>query len=205
MGILVGGIFAWYAIRIGFYETWTIFFNVLVAIYLAIFLGPVVVEIVPGAGDTVYSNTLAILAVAIVSFLILHGISYVFFIGQFKISFPKVLDILGTGIWGFLAGFLIWSFVSLLICITPISQNTFVKEVGFGSQSQQASISYICWWCDLVNTFVASKDNPQTTEQVISELLKSVEKKAHPSPVEPDKPYEAAEPSKPAEPNAPES
>ena len=132
IGILVGGLFAWFAIRMGFYETWVMLFNIVISVYLGVFLGPIIANIVAVA-DAPYSNVLAILAIAIASFLILYGISYIFFTSQFNIPFPKVFDILVAGFLGFLAGFLVWSFVSFLVCIAPISQNTFVKEIGFGS------------------------------------------------------------------------
>ena len=186
IGILVGGAFAWFAIKRGFYETWTLVFNIVIAIYLAVFLGPVIANIVPAVRDTAYNNALTMLATAIGSFLILHGISYTFLTGQFSIPFPKIFDTVGTGFLGFLAGFLVWSFVSLVICITPISQNSFVKEIGFGSQFQQTNVGYISWWCNLVNKVVASQDKKYTTEQVINGLLKSAEPGVQRKPAEPN-------------------
>ena len=194
IGILVGGAFAWFAIKRGFYETWALVFNIVIAIYLAVFLGPVIANIVPAVRDTAYNNALTMLATAIGSFLILHGISYTFLTGQFSISFPKIFDTLGTGFLGFLTGVLVWSFVSLVICITPISQNSFVKEMGFGTQFEQTNVGYICWWCNLVNSAVSSRDNEQTTEEAISGLLKGAENKAQ------DKTAEKAEPNEPAAP-----
>ena len=141
IGILVGGLFAWLTIKmLGFYETWAMLFNIVISIYLAVFLRPTIADILPAAGNTPYSSALTIIAIAIASFAILHGISYVFFTSQFSVSFPRVLDILGTGFLGFLAGLLVWSFVSLLICIMPISQSSVVKTIGFGSQIDQANI-----------------------------------------------------------------
>ena len=198
IGILVGGVFAWFAIKMGFYETWAMLFNIIISIYLAVHLQPIIADVVPAAGDTPYSNALTMIATAIVSFLILHSISYTFLTGQFSISFPKIFDTLGAGFLGFLAGFLVWSFVSLLIYITPISQNAFVKEIGFGSQFEQTSVPYICRWCNLVNKAVSRQDNKLTTEEAISGLLKRVEKKAQAKTAKEAAP---AEPNKPTEPN----
>ena len=194
IGILVGGLFAWFAIRMGFYETWVMLFNIVISVYLGVFLGPIIANIVAVA-DAPYSNVLAILAIAIASFLILYGISYIFFTSQFNIPFPKVFDILVAGFLGFLAGFLVWSFVSFLVCITPISQNTFVKEIGFGSQFERTNVPYISWWCNLVNKVVSRQDSEYSTKEAISGLRKSVRKKAR------DKTDNQAEQSKPAEPN----
>jgi hypothetical protein len=152
--------------------------------------------------------------VALASFLILHGISYTFLTGQFNVSFPKVFDTLGTGLLGFLAGFLVWSFLSLLIYITPASQNTFVKEIGFTDQFQQTSVLYISRFCNLVNAVVSSQDDEHSAEQTISKLLKGPESKARgktpekPKPVSPAKPSNAKtgiteqeQPGPPPEPN----
>jgi hypothetical protein len=181
LSILVGGVFAYFAIKIGFYEMWIMLFNIVISIYLAVFLRPIIANIAP-IGDTSYSSVLAMLAIAVVSFLILHGISYISLTGQFSIPFPKIFDTLGAGFLGFSAGFLIWSFASFLIAITPISQISFVKENGFGRQFQQTNIPYLCWWCNLVNNAVSSADDTHATEQMINDLLKKAEEKAQRKP-----------------------
>ncbi len=176
-GILVGGLFIWFAVKIGFYEMWAMLFNIVISIYVAIFLTPVILDIVPEAGDISFCNAFAMVVLAIGTFFILYGITYVFLTGQFNVSFPKIFDILFTGILGFLAGFLVLSFAALVITITPISQNRFVKQVGFNRQSQQANITYICWWCDLLNSIVSSPDTNITSEQAIEQLLNSAQQK----------------------------
>ncbi len=195
-GILVGGLFIWLAVKIGFYETLAMLFNIVISIYLAIFLTQVFIDIVPAADETPYCYALALVVIAVGAFLILYGITYVFLTGQFKISFPKIFDILFTGLLGFFIGFLILSFIALVITVMPISQNRFVNKVGFNRQSQQANISYLCWWCDLVNSVVSSPDNRITSQQTINQLLDSVQSKEHP-----DKTDEETRPDEPVEPN----
>jgi len=198
LGILAGALFAWLAVRIGFYETWTMLFNIIISIYLAIFLTLVVTDIIPAAAEISCGNALTLIAIAIGTFLVLHGISYTFFTGQFKVPFPKIFDMLFAGLLGFLAGFLVLSFIALLICTTPISQNNFAKDIGLSRPAQQANISYICWWCDLVSSIVSSPENRTSTQQVIDELLTSEQPKPKPKPSEP-------QPDNPDEPNAPKS
>lgn len=194
IGILVGGIFVWFAIKLRFYQTWALVFNIIISIYLAVYLQPIITSI-PAVGDTPYSNALTMVAIALASFLILHGISYTFLTGQFNVSFPKAFDTLGTGLLGFLAGFLIWSFLSLLIYITPASQNTFVKGIGFKDEFQQTSVSYISRFCNLVNAVVSSQDNEYSAEQAIDKLLKRTGSKAQAKQAEPEEPIEPAEPN----------
>ena len=196
LSILASGLFVWLAIRMGFFEIWTMLFNIVISVYAAIFLTPVLLDILPAAGDTSYGVALTLAVTAIGPFCILWGISYVFLTGQFKISFPKAFEILLSGLLGFLAGFLVSSFVSLTITIAPVSQNRLVSAAGFNSASQQPNISYICWWCDLVNSIVSLPDNKITSHQAVSQLFKisqpETENKTDSTgptgPVEPDRP-----------------
>ena len=171
-GILTGGLFTWLALRIGFYETLVMLFNVVISIYVSIFLTPLVLSFFPGANDTLFCNMFALSILAIGTFLILYAIAYVFLTGQYKINFPKIFDILFAGILGFLLGFLVFSFVVLVITVTPLSKNRFISQIGFNKTSQQTNLSYICWWCDLVNK-VASTDEKITSKSVIDEILKN--------------------------------
>jgi len=190
-GILAGGLFAWFAIRIGFYEMWAMLFNIVISIYIAVFLTPVIIDIIPAAGDTSYGNALTMATAAIGVFLILYVITYLFLTGQFKVSFPRIFETLGAGVLGFLAGFLIWSFAALLIWTTPVSQNTFLKNTGFGGRIRQTSVPYISRWCNLVHSIVSSPENEITSEQIINQMLNSAESNAKdkiPEEVEPDMP-----------------
>ena len=187
--ILAGVIATWLAIKKGFYETLVMLFNIVISVYISIFLTPVIVDYVPAANDTLYCNALALTVIAIGTFLILFGITYVFLTGQFKVKFPKVFEILFTGLFGFFIGFLVLSFAAFVITVTPISQNRFISQLGFNKQSQQANISYICMWCDLVNKVAASPGEKITCESIMDELIKSAEQK------EPDQINEQAEPN----------
>lgn len=198
-GILVGGLFVWFAVKIGFYEMWATLFNIVISIYIAIFLRPVIFDVVPEAKNMPCCNALALLVLATGTYLILYGITYIFFTGQFKVSFPKIFDILFAGVLGFLAGFLVLSFIALLITTTPISQNRFVRQLGLNRNSQQANITYICWWCDLVNSIVSSPDTKITSEQAIEQLLNSTQQK------ERDKTDQETELNSPVETNGPKT
>lgn len=190
-GILVGGFFIWLAVRIGFFETLALMFNIVISIYTAIFLTPLLIDFIPAAGETTYCHALALVVIATGTFGILHGITYIFLTGQFKVTFPKIFDILFSGALGFLAGFFVLSFVALAITVTPISQNKFLSKIGFSRYSQKANLSYICWWCDKVNSIVSSPDNKITSEQAVNQLLDKANSK------EPEKTDERAEPNEP--------
>ena len=172
IGILVSGLFTWLAIRIGFYEMLVMFFNIVISIYVSIFLSPAIANLFPSATDTIFYYTFVLSVVSVGTFLILYGIAYIFLTGQFKVSFHKVFDILLAGLLGFMAGFLVFSFAALVITVTPLSQNRLISKAGFNKQSQSANISYICWWCDLVNIAVSS-DEKKKSKDIIDELIQN--------------------------------
>ena len=177
LGILIGLILAILAVKKGFYETWAILFNIIIAIYLAVFLTPIISDLIPISGKTSYSNILTILTVAIAAFVILHGMAYILILNQFNVNFPKILEIFGSGLLGFLGGLLIWSFVCILIFASPLSKNSFFDGVGFNSQTQQTHISYVSWWVNLIDSLVSAGDEQQAAEEAIGKLLKENEKK----------------------------
>lgn len=199
--ILAGGLFAWLAVKRGFYEIWAMLFNIVVSIYLAICLTPVFVELIPASRETSYCNALCMIVIAIGSFAVLHGISYVFLTGQFTFSFPKAFDVFLSGLLGFLAGFLVLSFTALVVTVMPFAQNEFVKDLGLRAESQQANLSGIRKACGFVNWFVSVNDAEQTPQQAISWLLDiAKDNKPDSNEIKPDSCTKAAEPNTSTEP-----
>jgi hypothetical protein len=195
-GILVGVCFAWFTSKMGFYQTWAMMFNIVISIYVAIFLAPVIADAVPAATDTAYGYALILIAVAIGTLVTLQGITYALFTGQFIATFPRVFNTVGGGILGFLAGLLVWSFAALLVSTTPVSQSAFAQKIGLGGKVEQTNVSYISWWCNLVGTVAAPRDNKCTPQEVINTLLSGSQKKKI------DKGIRQREPKKLAEPNS---
>jgi|GEM_PF-745166 len=152
IAILAGAAFVWLAVRTGFYQSWGLLFNVVVSIYLAVFLAPAVADWAPASGGASgYGLTLSLMALAGGCFAILYGLSYVFLTGQFTIPFPKVLDVLVAGVLGFVAGFLVLSFAALVITLSPLAQHKMLSTLGFSRQDQKANIACMAWCCDLVH------------------------------------------------------
>ena len=198
IAILGAALFIWLALRMGFYETWVVLFNVLVSIYVSIFLAPLVARLAPapsGAGSYMTAMSLVILAGA--CFALMHGLSYVFLTGQFSVTFPRVFDILLSGAMGFVIGFLILSFIALVVTTTPLAQNDIVSTVGFDPQSMHLNIGCIAWWCDRVHWFAGFQSDGRATAAAVDRLL---EKPAETGPAtattppDPNKPDETSYP-----------
>ncbi len=173
IGILIAVIFAYSTIKLGFYHAWTTLFNVLVAVYIAIRIGAVLEDFFPAAVNGQYGKALSLLVTATGTFLILQGIAYVLLIGQIEVAFPRTLNIIGSGLMGFMAGFLVCSFATLVICTTPFSQQQYVKEIGLDTKTFEEAKMQSCLVsvCNFMDKFVASGNDPVPPEKTIKELL----------------------------------
>jgi hypothetical protein len=174
IAILAGALFVWLAVRIGFYETWVLFFNIVVSIYLSVFLTPILADLVPTAGEAgFYHVALCMLVLAGGCFALLQGLSYVFLTGQFHIPFPRVFDVLFSGMLGFVAGFLVLSFAALALTTTPLANHQIVGVLGLGRQSQSANLACLTRCCDLIHFFAGSDDSGGTTEAALQRLMQT--------------------------------
>jgi len=171
--VLIGGLFVWLAVRVGFYEIWGLLFSSVLSIYVAIFLAPIVAGFATGEGSlSGYSTALGLIALAGGCFALLYGLSYVFLTGQFRISFPEILDILLAGGLGFLTGFLISSFATVVLTTTPLAEHKLAGELGLTPDAQQSNIACLAWCCDRVHAFVGGDTEGSATELAIGKLWK---------------------------------
>jgi hypothetical protein len=178
VGILIAACFTYSAIKLGFCQAWTLLFNVVIAVYLGIRLGPMLEEIMPLGGQ--YGRTIILMTTGLGAFLILQGISYVFLIGQFEVTFPRALNLLGSGLFGFLAGFLCWAFAVLVFCTTPLCENDYVKETGLCAKSFEETKmqSYLAWWCSAVDVLASSSDSQNNADKAVKNLLVKSDRQA---------------------------
>jgi hypothetical protein len=210
MAILVGVLFVWLAVRLGFYETWVLFFNTVISIYLSVFLAPILVEVAPAPGGAIsYHTALCLLILAGGCFAILQGLSYVFLTGQYHIPFPRVFDIVLSGVVGFGTGFLIMSFVSLALTTTPLGQHKILGVFGVSQPSRQTqgpptrdlafgspNLACLTRCCDVIHAFARFGNAGNTTEAAMRKLLEAAEAHLTASPARPD----VNEPPKPLPP-----
>lgn len=213
--ILIAVGFAYVAIKSGLYQTWTLVFNLVIAIYLGIHISPSIESFVPASSQ--YCRPLAILGSGVGIFLILQSIANTFMIGQVEVTFHRSINVMGSGLLGFLMGLLLWSFASLIFCTTPFCESGFVKDIGLERKDfeEAATSRCIVWSCGFVDKFVATGGSRAETKQEIKELLSGQKKgkqgkaskiKKPPGPTDMNdvnRPSEPNLPVKPSEPNRP--
>ena len=172
IAILSGALFAWLAVRIGFCETWVLLFNIVIAIYVAVFLAPSVAAMAGGpGGGSAWGMALSLLILAGGSFALLHGLTFVFLTGQFRIPFPSLFDLVLSGALGFVAGFLVLSFAALVLAASPLVDHSLVATVGLRPDSQRADLSFLAWCCDLVHSVASGDEEEDPTQAAVARLL----------------------------------
>ena len=105
IAVIAGIVFAVVGIRRGLCPTWALVFNILIAIYLSVMLTPAMLRLFDDADGFQYHRPICVAALAIAFFGILQAGAIVL-IGTFEASLPRMFDIVGSGVLGFLSGYL---------------------------------------------------------------------------------------------------
>jgi len=172
IAILAGALFVWLAVRLGFYETGVLLFNIVVSIYVSVFLAPTLAEFAPAPGGAAsYHTALCMIVLAGGCFALLQGASFVLLTGQFHIPFPRIFDVLFSGMLGFVTGFLVLSFLALVLTTTPLASHKIVGVLGLSQQSQPANLVCITRCCNLIHFFAGSGDSADTPQAALQRLL----------------------------------
>jgi hypothetical protein len=163
--IVLSLIFAYLGMRKGFYETLVFAFNLGLSVYLGLFLTPYLVTTIPATLDIPGGLPLTLFLLCLAFFLILFSASFLLFTGQFTVSFPKICDVLGASFIGFLSGFFLVSFLSVILSMAPVPQiHDIMKDIDLSSN--QGMLRGVC---DRIHAFVG-QSNDVSTDTVLQWL-----------------------------------
>jgi len=194
LGILISLVIAALAAKKGLYESWTILFNVIISVYLSITLTPVLIELL-SLGNSRTISAIVLLASSLACFGILYGLAYIIFLSQFEVKFPKIMDSVGGGLFGFLAALLAWAFVVFVISTSPMGQNKPFSSMGLNADSAKNSktVAYMQWWTNKIDAMVGKGTEHNKTDTLVSALIdKAVKRTVRKQETKPEK-DEAAE------------
>lgn len=174
-GILTGLL----GLRLRWFESMALLFNLLIGIYLGLYATPYLSALVPMALEIPYGMPLTALGVTLVSFGILQTITYLLITGQFSVYFPKLLDYLGGGICGFMAGFLVLSFA---VTLMKVQSQTNTEHLLPKEVSVQANV--LEWWTGKIHCFAGKKGTSMT--DALNDLNELVQSSSTPAPSDPN-------------------
>jgi len=177
IGIIIAAVFAVISIKQGLFAIWMVFFNALISIYLGICLEPIISGSIPALSQMAFGSAITIAVLAVVIFAIFYMLAFTVFLNQFSITFPKLIDILGSAGLGFAAALLVWCFLSFLVCMTPFSESSFAKSIAIDRKSQQKSISYLGSCCNLIHNFAGSEKGDDSITDTVNKMIDRAHKK----------------------------
>lgn len=121
LAIIVGVISAFLAVKKStFHAMWLILFNIAVSFYTGLMVAPAMLKMLPQDVDMFgYHTAACVFVMSILMFVVLHTITAAWLSFNIEISLPVVCEKIGLPLLGFLSGFIVYSFVLLLICMMP--------------------------------------------------------------------------------------
>ncbi len=171
--IIVGLLFAWLGIRMGFYMVFQSFFNVLIAIYLGVMTTPWLIGLVPELGGSGYNTAACVLGIALVVFIILQTITACFLTGISDVEFPGIFDNVGAGTFGFILGYVAVSFVLFVIYIMPVSRMKYMTY-AYKPDTLPACAKSTSRACEFVGA-ISLQYHDKTVSHVVDWLIDSAE------------------------------
>lgn len=159
--------------RRDFYRMWAIVFNVSIAIYTSIMLSPWIISMIPtGTSGLQYQKVACIVCIAVLVFGLLQAITVNFITTDFEITFPKLFDTIGSSVLGFVGGWVICSFLLLMISIMPFAEKPFLEKVTGKKTTKSLAITPIVALCDFI-TAVSIQPPQGKPLEVINQLTNS--------------------------------
>ncbi len=171
--VIVGIALAVICVRKGFFPTWAIVFNVMVAVYAAVMLAPYWVGLISDQGaasDFRYHIVAAMVATAGMIFAVLQIIATTFITGTYMVSFPKLFDYVASATIGFLGGKIVASFLILILCITPLAAKPSMEKYNLRSEEMPKELTAVIRTCDFMASATLQVYTDKS-EEVIKKLI----------------------------------
>lgn len=169
IGIAVGAFLAWCATQSHFVKSWVLLFNLVIAVYIAVFTAPLVTHDLVEAQQTAYGHALALLAIVGGALFALCNICFMLMPDDKDVDLPEALNTILCGAVGFLGGMLVWSFLVVLIYVSPLGETNFARQCGLTRDRRPTSVSFLCACCDVVH-LVASNGSVRSSGDVIDKM-----------------------------------
>lgn len=165
---IIAALFAWRGYRKTWYPSWAFLFNVIVAIYLGVMATPQIVNALPiiktFLGNFAYSGTMLIIAA--VFFIIAQLATFRFLTAVYCVSFPSLLNSIGSAILGFFTGAAIAGFIIFLLNTSSPPDSRFVGFFTGAKLSQEKANTVIYKTCNFVHSISLQQHPTSVSEQM---------------------------------------
>jgi hypothetical protein len=175
-GLIFAAGCVWGAIKQGFFESWALFFNILISVYVGIFTSEPLLNLIGGSVGGDYAGVLTMVVCSVLCFAFLHGGVYLVVISQFQVKYDRVIEILGASVLGILGGLFLWSFVVISASMLLQNQESLAASIGFGPDGGGESVRYIGWWCDKIHGLSGGDSEVDTSSSLAFLVERSLKK-----------------------------
>ncbi len=161
IAVAVGRLFAWAAVQIGFYGAWIMFFNLVLSAYMAHLSYAGCHQQCPGGhgdsglrlrtDDAVHRRRHLVHLLWSLLCLPFRPAAH---------AVPQRIRQRRRRLAGLSPGFLVCSFTAFTFSLTPLSEMDFSKSLGLDASSQGTNVAYMCWWCNRLQSFIATTSVP---------------------------------------------
>lgn len=196
--IAVGLVFAFLGYKKSWYPAWSFLFNVLIAVYVGVMITPQVVDRVPFFRNYLsdYSYAFFALLAAAVIFTVLHLSAFRLFMAVYVVSFPKLLNTVGSAVLGFLSGSVIAGFLFFIVTVSPLSDFSAVRFLTQDRRSAGKAGRVVSASCCFVHS-ISLQPCPTAIDDQMEKILTGWKK----ARVKPESIMPAADTSPPAAPS----
>lgn len=144
LGLLIGVAAIRPAAKVGFLVTWAALVNLVLAVYLAVTLLPFALAWAPAfIAASPYRHIFCLMMSGILLYAILQKVSTETFIGAFRGRFPGLIENVGAGALGFATAMLAWSYISLMVSLSPFVELDLMRTIEFERQNAVFAEPYL--------------------------------------------------------------
>lgn len=181
--IAVGLAFALIGYKRAWYPTWAFLFNILISIYTSIMIVPQIIDKVSSISLYLgnFSHSVLLLISAVIIFAVMHFLSFKLFISGYVISFPTILNTVGSAFLGFLTGSVIAGFLLFLISITPaLADNPAIKSATQVDHTTKRVNTVVLAACNFVHN-ISLQPCPTAVDKQMEKILTDWNKPVSPA------------------------
>ena len=121
--LIVSGMFAWLGVKKGFYAMFATLFCLMFAVYIGVLATPRIVGLSEGLERDTYYAAGCLFGMTLLIFILLWAVAFFYFLRDRDDYFPKMIEQVGGGLFGFLFGYILTSLLMVMISIMPFSRN----------------------------------------------------------------------------------
>jgi hypothetical protein len=149
-----------WGLKKGVLSAWTLMFNIMISVYLGIMTVAIIGRYSPDTLSDQWVKAGVVFLTAVLLFVLLTLLSMHFFNNYPYPDLPRYFELIGSGLFGFIGGYLGLWFLVYVFCITPASKIESMAEMS--GESRISSRSRVEFICNILESLSLQEDDGQS-------------------------------------------